>query len=360
MHVDLDSFYAQCEENANPGIKGKPVVVCVYSGRTEESGAVSTANYQARKYGVRAGIPIVRAKKLLESVDAAFVPMNHQHYEEISERIIETLRVQCDVLEQTSIDEAFLDVSRRCDLNFGAARELAIEIKQQLRTQENVTCSIGVAPNKLTAKIASDQSKPDGLVVVKPEEVTTFLSPLPVNRIPGVGAKAEEKLATLKVGTIAQLSSLSPSTLIETFGKSLGSYLYGASKGEDDEPVREREQPTQFSRIATLKQNTRLPEETFKLLTELSQSVADRLKQEGMTCKSVAIIAILTDLSLHTKSRSLEAPASSEQLIESTARYLVQEFLETNREAVLRRVGVKVSGLSKTTGQTDISKFLGA
>ena len=360
MQLDLDAFYAQCEENANPSFKGKPVVVCVYSGRTEDSGAVSTANYEARRYGVKAGIPIARAKKLLGAVDAAFVSMNHPYYEQVSERIMEILRIQADVFEQTSIDEAFLDVSRRTALSFDSARDAALEIKKQLFTQEKVTAAIGIGPNKVIAKIASDESKPDGLTVVGPEEVTTFLSRLPVSRIPGVGKKAEEKLAHLSVSTIPQLSSLNPTALVETFGKSLGAYLYRASKGEDEDPVREREQPTQLSRIATLKQNTRRVEETFELLTELAKSVSDKLKDQGMSCKSIAIIAILTDLSIHSRSRMLESPSSDGRLIETVAKQLTQEFLQSDPEAMLRRLGVKASGLTKQAGQTNMSKFLTA
>jgi DNA polymerase IV (DinB-like DNA polymerase) len=360
MHVDLDYFYAQCEENANPSIRGKPVVVCVYSGRTEDSGAVSTSNYEARKYGVKAGIPIARAKRLLESVDAAFLPMNRPYYEQVSDRIMEILRAYSDSCEKTSIDEAYLDISARTSLNFKSSRDTALEIKKQLLAQEHITCSVGIAPNKVVAKIASDQTKPDGLTVVKPSEVTEFLSPLPVNRIPGVGTKAEERLTQLNVSTIAELSALSPTVLVEIFGKSLGSYFYRASRGEDDEPVKEREQPTQFSRIATLKQNTRSLEEILPLLGELANSVADKMKESGMTCKSVAIIAILTDLSIHSKSKMLESPTSEGAVIESVANELIQEFLQSTPEALLRRVGVKVASLMKPKGQTDISKFLTA
>ena len=360
MHLDLDSFYAQCEENANPSLKAKPVVVCVYSGRTAESGAVSTANYEARKYGVRAGIPIVRAKKLLESVDAAFVPMNHLYYEQVSERIMETLRTEADAFEQTSIDEAFLDVSKRTALNFDAARNAALEIKKQVLLQESVTASIGIGPNKVIAKIASDQSKPDGLTLVRPEEVTQFLSPLPVSRIPGVGKKAEERLSQLNVSTISQLSNLGPAILVETFGKSLGAYLYRASMGEDDDPVKEREQPTQFSRIATLKENTRRAEDTFPLLTELANSVSAKLVSHGMSCKSIAIIAILTDLSIHNRSKMLESSTTDGKVIEATARQLIQEFLQSKPDTVLRRLGVRASGLTRETGQTNMSKFLTA
>jgi DNA polymerase IV (DinB-like DNA polymerase) len=360
MHLDLDSFYARCEENAKPSLRGKPVVVCVYSGRTEDSGAVSTANYEARKYGVKAGIPIARAKKLLESIDAVFVPMNHPYYEQVSEKIMETLRTQADAFEQTSIDEAFLDLSDRTELNYESARDTGIEIKKQLLAQENVTASIGVGPNKVIAKIASDQSKPDGLTVVKPEQVMDFLSPLPVSRIPGVGKKVEEKLSQLTVSTVAQLATLNPTILVETFGRNLGGYLYRAAKGEDDDPVKERGQPTQFSRIATLKRDTSRAEETFQLLTELSQSVSDKLKEQGMACKSVAIIAILTDLSIHSRSRMLESPSSEAKLIEAAAKKLTQEFLQSNPETALRRLGVKASGLTKETGQLDMSTFLTA
>ena len=360
MHVDLDYFYAQCEENANPNIRGKPVVVCVYSGRTEESGAVSTSNYLARKYGVKAGIPIVRARKLLESVDAIFLPMNRPYYEQVSARVMEVLRAHGDAYERMSIDEAFLDISERTNLSYDAARDTAREIKNQLFTEEHITCSVGVAPNKVVAKIASDQTKPDGLTVVKPEEVTEFLSPLPVGRIPGVGVKAEERLTQLNVSTIAELSALDPTVLVEIFGKSLGSYLYQASRGENDEPVKEREQPTQFSRIATLKQNTRKLEEILPLLGELANSVAEKTKANGMTCKSVAIIAILTDLSIHSKSKTLESSTSEGSVIESSSKQLIEELLRSMPDAVLRRVGVRVSDLMKPTGQTDISKFLTA
>jgi len=360
MHVDLDYFYAQCEENANPSIRGKPVVVCVYSGRTEESGAVSTCNYLARKYGVKAGIPIVRARKLLESVDAAFLPMNRPYYEQVSGRVMEILRAHGDAYERMSIDEAFLDISERTKLSYDSAHDTAREIKNQLFTEEHITCSVGVGPNKVIAKIASDQTKPDGLTVVKSEEVMGFLSPLPVGRIPGVGVKAEGRLTQLNVSTIAELSALDPTVLVEIFGKSLGSYLYQASRGENDEPVTEREQPTQFSRIATLKQNTRKLEEILPLLDELAKSVAEKAKTNGMTFKSVAIIAILTDLSMHSKSRMLESSTSDGSVIESSSKQLIEELLQSMPDAVLRRVGVRVSDLMKPTGQTDISKFLTA
>lgn len=358
MHVDLDYFYAQCEENRSPNMHGKPVVVCVYSGRTEESGVVSTSNYLARKYGVKAGIPITRAKKLLESAGAVFLPMNRPLYEQVSERIMEILRGHGDAFEKVGIDEAYLDISTRADSSFEQAGNIAGEVKRQILTEEQITGSIGIAPNKLVAKIASDERKPDGLTMVRPEAIRSFLAQLPASRIPGVGKKVEEKLDQMQVKTIAQLSTLSPAILVETFGRGLGGYLFRAARGEDDEPVKEREQPTQLSRIATLKRDTSDLREILPLLAELANSVTAKLKEKGMTCRSVAIIAILNDLSIHTKSKTLEQPSADEKIIVDAAQELMKEFLKSMPVAIIRRTGVRVFALSKPTGQTDISKFL--
>lgn len=360
MHADLDYFYAQCEETANPSIRGKPVVVCVYSGRTQESGVVSTSNYEARKYGVRAGIPIAHAKKMLDSVEATFLPMNRPLYEQVSDRIMEILKTHADSYEKVGIDEAYLDLTLRTNGNFTQAEEVAREIKQQILQQEHITCTAGIAPNKLLAKIASDHKKPDGLTVVKPEEVKRFLARLSVIRIPGVGKKVEEKLTQLRVSTIDELSALNPTVLLETFGKSLGNYLYRAARGEDDDPVREKEQPTQFSRIGTLKRNTHELQEILPLLNDLADSATKKLTGKSMTCKSVGVIAILGDLSIHSRSRTLESPTYDGNVIKQSSKDLMEQFLMSMPTATVRRVGVKLSRLSKASGQTNISNFLHA
>jgi len=359
LHIDFDYFYAQCEENSNPAIRGKPVVVCVYSGRTEEGGVVSTSNYEARNYGVRAGIPIARAKKLLETKDAVFLPMNRQHYEEISDRIMETLEPLGDEFERVGIDEAYLELTSKVKGDFQQAAQMGNKIKQLLFEQEHITCSIGIAPNKLLAKIASDRNKPNGLTIVGPEDVIGFLGELPVSSIPGVGRKTEEKLEQLKVKTINQLATLNVSDLRETFGNSLGTYLYQAARGSDDEPVVPREQPTQFSRIATLKRNTHDILEILPLLKDLTHSATKKLNEKGMSCRTISIMAILADLSIHSKSKTLESISSDEEIIEQASKELMEQFLESMPTVTVRRVGVKLSGLTTEGEQTDISKFLG-
>jgi len=358
MHVDLDYFYAQCEENVNPAIRGRPVIVCVYSGRTENSGVVSTCNYEARKFGVKAGIPIVRAKKLLEATEAIFLPMNRQLYEEISDRIMEILREHADGFEKVGIDEAYLEVSRKTNSDFGQADKIAREIKQEILQLEHITCSIGIGPNKLLAKIASDENKPDGLTLVKPEDVKAYLAELAVSRIPGVGKKVEEKLSQLQVNTIGELSRISSTVLIEAFGRSLGSYLYQAALGVNDDPVKDRDQPIQFSRIGTLKNNTRQVAEIIPLLDEFALAVTAKLVEKDIACKSISIIAITDNLKIHTKSRTLESPTFDENTIRNSSRELVEQFLQSTPDVAIRRIGVKLSGLSKRSGQVDLSQFL--
>ena len=198
---------------------------------------VSTSNYEARKYGVKAGVAIATAKKLLESTDATFLPMNRHMYESVSGRIMDILRDHGDIFERTGIDEAYLDVSQNSNGRYDIAETIGTSLKETVVRQEHITCSIGIAPNKLLAKIASDHVKPNGLTIVEPEEIHSFLNAQAVNRIPGVGKKVEEKLRTFNVRTIDDLARLNPVVLQESFGKKLGTYLFRAARGEDDEQV---------------------------------------------------------------------------------------------------------------------------
>ncbi|MBN1244016.1 DNA polymerase IV, partial [Candidatus Bathyarchaeota archaeon] len=239
MLVDFDYFFAQCEELRNPALKDKPVVVGVYSGRTEDSGAVSTANYVARKFGVKSGIPLYLAKKRLEGTEAVFLPVDDEFYEQISDKIMRALRGYADSFEQMGIDEAYLDVTQKVHGSFEAASDLARKMKTAVKRQVGIAFSVGVGPNKLVAKIAADSQKPDGLTVVKPEEVQRFLSPLPVDRLIGVGRKTAVKMDELGMKTIGDLARYDVQRLVEIFGKKLGVYFHNAANGVDNEPVQE-------------------------------------------------------------------------------------------------------------------------
>ena len=357
MLVDLDYFYAQCEEMRKPSIKSKPVVVCVYSGRTEDSGAVSTANYVARKYGVQSGIPISLAKKKLKDVNAVFLPVDKEFYQTISDNIMEILRSHADRFEQVGIDEAYLDVTERTKGNYVEAEKLAATIKGDVMTRQKLTCSIGVGPNKLVAKISADIQKPDGLTLVRPHDVTSFLSPLPVRRLVGVGKKTEKKLEALGVRTVGQLARFDVQRQVEVFGRKLGTYFHNASNGVDDETVQERNEPESLSRISTLKENTKnlavILEEAYKLCAE----VHAKLLQKDLVYRSVSIYVVAGDLSVHSRSKTFENPTSDLKTFKKTVSELFEKFLsESDVEA--RRIGVKVSSLTKKeTEQKQLMNF---
>ena len=357
MLADFDYFFAQCEELRNPALKGKPVVIGVYSGRTENSGAVSTANYVARKYGVKSGIPLYLAKRRLEGTEATFLPVDDEFYELISNKIMQILREYAESFEQTSIDEAYLDVTNKVHGSYEAARDLAKKMKQEVKNSVGITFSVGVGPNKLVAKIAADNQKPDGLTVVKPEEVDRFLSPLPVNRLLGVGQKTAAKLGDLGVKTIGELAGCDVQQLVEVFGKKLGLYFHNAAKGVDNAPVQETGEAESISRITTLKENTRDLKVLLAKTDQLIEDIHNDIMKRNIGFRQVSIIAIMTDLSVRSRSKTLETVTPNTDLLKLIVRELFEKFLGES-ELEIRRVGVKISGFAKEeTEQKQLTSF---
>jgi DNA polymerase IV (DinB-like DNA polymerase) len=346
MLVDFDYFFAQCEELRNPVLTDRPVVIGVYSGRTEDSGAVSTANYIARKYGVKSGIPLFLAKKKLEGINAVFLPVDYEYYEGISDKIMQILRDYADAFEQVGIDEAYLDVSQKTQGDFGNAEDLAKSLKRLVKAQIGITFSVGIGPNKLLAKIASDTHKPDGLTLLRHEGVERFLDPLPVDRLIGVGRKISQKMNELNIKTIGDLARYDAQKLVVVFGKTLGIYFHNASNGVDNEPVKETGEAESISRIATLKQNTRdltlISEKADILIGEIHKDIT----QKDLSYKQVGIIAVMSNLTIHNRSQTLEQPTDSIVTLRNLVSLLFSKlFVEENLE--VRRIGVKVSQLGK-------------
>ena len=357
FHVDFDYFFAQCEEIRNPDLKLKPVCVCVFSDRGGDSGAIATANYIARKFGVKSGIPISFAKKRLEErKDAVFLPVDFDYYVEISEKAMYNMKESADIFEYVGKDEAYLDVTDRVEGNFNKASHLAQQIKNSIRDKVKLSCSIGVSSNKLIAKIASDFRKPDGLTVVSPEKVDEFLEQLKIRAIPGIGKKTEERLTLMKIETIKDLKKLDVFTLNKEFGKKYGTYIFNAARGIDNEPVKERESSTQFSKIATLKKDSNDYDFLAENLNELCIELHEVIQKNKRTFKSVGIQFIFSDLSNKTKSRMLKNPTSSLEELQKNTVQLLKEALEEQKNSV-RRLGVKVSELSEIQGQSDITSY---
>lgn len=357
MLVDLDYFFAQCEELRNPALKDKPVVVGVYSGRTEDSGAVSTANYVARKFGVKSGISLYLARKRLEGTEGVFLPVDDEFYQEISDKIMRALRGYADSFEQVGIDEAFLDVTQKINGSFRAAKAFAQRIKDDVKNQLNITFSVGVGPNKLVAKIASDSQKPNGLTIVKPEEVKHFLSSLPVNRLVGVGRKTAAKMGALGIKKIGDLARYDVQRLGEIFGRNLGIYFHNAANGVDNEPVQEAGETESISRISTLKENTRDLTLILAKIGQLIEDIQKELFQRNINFKQVGIIAIMSDLSVRSRSQTLETATSDTAVLSRTVQELFEKFLGES-ELEIRRVGLKISHFFKEeTEQKKLTSF---
>lgn len=359
MHVDFDYFYAQCEEVRAPSLRGKPLAVCVFSGRTEDSGVVSTANYAAREHGVRSGIPIRVAKSRLVGIsDAAFLPVDMSYYSEVSEKAMSLIQSFAGRFEQVGIDECFIDVSELAS-SFEVAKTLVSQIKDSILKSLGLTCSIGVAPNKMLAKIASDFQKPDGLTVIEPESSQKFIANLSVDKISGIGPKTSKRLGELGVKTISELAGLDQFKLVEEFGRKAGTFIHNAARGIDEEPVVESGESKQIARIITLKNDASTSIEMSNELRELCQSVLESATARKLAFKTVSVIIILNNLDQKSKSKTLKTPSNSLEPLHSTTKVLLNELMESDDSMSVRRLGVRLSELQNTSGQNTISQFMG-
>ncbi len=357
FHIDFDYFYAQCEEIRSPELRSKPVCVCVFSDRGGDSGAIATANYTARKYGVKSGIPITFAKKRLEErKDAVFLPVDFDYYIEISEKAMKIMKSNADVFEYVGKDEAYLDVTKRVDGDFERASHFAQQIKNSIRDEIKLGCSIGISPNKLISKIASNFKKPDGLTVIPPDKIDEFLEPLKIRTIPGIGKKTEERFLEMNLETILDLKKLDVFTLNKEFGRKSGTYIYNAVRGIDNEPVKEREARTQYSKIVTLKKDSKDYQFLSENIIKLCKEVHDIIIKNNKMFKSIGIHFVQSDLSSKSKSRMLRNPTSNLEELQKNADQLLKEALE-NQTTTIRRLGVKVTELSEVQGQSDITNY---
>jgi DNA polymerase IV (DinB-like DNA polymerase) len=356
-HIDLDYFYAQVEEVQDPSIKDRPVVVCVFSGRTEDSGVISTSNYRARALSVKSGMSIVAAKKKLEGHDPVIVKMVHEKYEAVSGRVMDLVSERVDVFEKAGIDEAFFDVTMSSGEDYSAAAKIAQGIKDAILQNEGLTCSVGLGRSKVVAKLGSDSAKPGGLMTVLPESTEAFLGPLPVTRLYGVGPKTAAVLDEIGVKTAEELSQTDPALLERRFGRKLGSYLLAAASGTDDDPVLVNLEPTQFSRIVTLKQDTRDVREALGQLADGMTSLQAKLVGSGKSFRTISAIGVLTDLSTKTKSKTFDTPIKDPDLIKVSVLALFNDLVKST-DKDLRRVGVRVSELSDGMDQRSLSEFL--
>jgi DNA polymerase IV (archaeal DinB-like DNA polymerase) len=344
FHVDLNAFYVSVEVADNPSLKGLPVVVGADPGGGKARGVVMTCSYEARKLGLKSGMPISTAYRL--APDAVYLEPTTERwnrYAEVSSKVMDILRGHADRFEQTGIDEGFLDVSGRTK-NVEEAKDLAMTIKKEIRESVGITCSIGIAPNKSLAKIASDRQKPDGLTVVPFDDPKGFLAPLPVAVIPGVGPKTQAFLKEKGIATIGQLQEMSGQELMKWFGKT-GVWLWGVIQAEERLAVFERDIVKSMSVERTFDVDAEDFERVYAQLDVEARELAERVRDANVKFKVVGIKVRFKGFQTFTREATLTSFTDSEEALKHEARALMKEFEYKKRP--VRLVGVRVSQLKR-------------
>ena len=344
LHVDMDAFYASVEERDNPKLKGKAVVVGM-----GKRGVVSAANYEARKFGIRAAMPIYKAKAL--APHAVFIAPNMARYAEVSEQVMAIFRDVTPHVEPISLDEAFLDVTGARRL-LGSGIEIADQIRKRVEKDLGITCSVGIAHNKFIAKIASGHCKPNGVLEVDPEKMLEFLHPLAANEIWGVGPKTNELLEKMGLFTIADIANTPRSTLIRVLGQASGASLYELAWGRDYRDVITEHAEKSISASQTFDVDLYQPEEILKEFLRLTEKSADRMRAKGLATNTISIKVRFADFKTISRSRTLDLPTTGTQEIFEVAKSLYLG-LELDR-VLVRLVGVSLDSLVENDDVTQM------
>ena len=351
-HVDMDAFYASVEARYTPALRDRPLVVGADPKEGRGRGVVTAASYAARRYGIRSALPISRAWRLAEAArrrgepEVVFVPGNRKLYVEVSERIMAILAMRADAFEEASIDEAYLDLSSLED--FDAAAERSREIKREIAEREGLTCSVGLGPNKLVAKIASDARKPDGLMVVAPADVQAFLDPLPIRVIPGIGPKTEAVLHERRIRTVADLRGIALDQLVEWFGR-WGQDMHAKARGLSDSPVSNEWEPKSVGEQETFEVDTLDAAFVLERVRALAGEVFARFERQGFRAfRTVTITVRFSNFRTLTRSHTPPEALTSEPALYAAAVRLLLPFLdqrENPRQTKLRLIGVRAEKL---------------
>ena len=345
-HVDMDCFYAACERLREPELEGEPLVVGMGYEFGETHGAVATASYEAREYGVESAMPISEALDRLprraEAVDPAdagfYRPVDMDFYESVSDDVRGVLQSAAETVRVVSIDEAYLDLE---GVPWTDASEFGRSLKRDIETAAGVRASVGIAPDMTTAKLASDADKPDGLVVVEPDEVGSFLAPMAVESLHGVGPVTAERLHEMGYDTAGEIADAEASNLVEAFGER-GRDLYAQARGEDERTVEPRGRPKSLSSESAFVEPTADRALKREKIETLATDVAERASAKDALYKTIGIKAVRPPFEVHTRSRSLSGPVDDPGLIETIALELLAEF----EDDPVRKLGVRLSNLS--------------
>lgn len=351
-HVDADCFYAACERLREPALRGEPLVVGMGYEPGTDSGAVATASYEARAYGVESAQAISEAlEQLPRKIDAAsrddldvaaagfYRPVDMEFYESVAADVKAVLHEWADTVREVSVDEAYLDVTEQT--SWDEVEEFASSLKAEIQERVGIVVSVGVAPTMSAAKVASDHDKPDGLVVVPPESVSDFLAPLDVEAVHGVGPVTADALREQGIETAGDLAAADPAVLERSFGQR-GRRMYRFARGEDSRSVEPRGQPKSFSRESAFTEPTADREKQRQRVRTLASAVAQRAARRGVLYQTIGIKAVTPPFDVTTRERTLPGPAGDEALVERLALSLFEEF----EGQQIRKLGVRVANLS--------------
>ncbi|MGD8344043.1 MAG: DNA polymerase IV [Desulfobacterales bacterium] len=346
LHIDMDAFYASVEKLDDSRLRHK----CVIVGGTSNRGVVSAACYEARRFGVHSAMPIYQAKQ--KCPHGVFVSPRMGRYKEVSKKVMTLLKVFSPLVEPVSIDEAYMDITG-CQRLFGEPQEIAREIKRRIFESVHLTCSIGVAPNKFLAKIASDLEKPDGLTLIMPEQVPQFIESLPIRKVPGVGKKMTRQLEVLGIRTLGDVHRLPEKALLKHLGK-FGRRLRALSTGSDASPVTPHTPHKSISSERTLAADTRDVKLLKRYLLSQSAEVARQLRQTGVRAKTIVIKIKNADFKTVTRRTTIAIPTQSSDTIYKAAAQLLDAFKMTQK---IRLIGVGTTGFSAVTASVQMGLF---
>ena len=350
MHVDLDSFFPSCEELRDPTLKGKPHAV-IMTDETKDNitkGAVASCSYEARKHGVRSAMSLFTAKQLCPQL--ILNPVDKSYYQQISGKVMNLIEEYADVLEQASIDEAYLDCTKKIANARVDIKQYATKIKDTIRQQcEGLLSSIGVAPTKSAAKIASDFKKPDGLTIIYADQLQNFLENLEVDRIAGIGTKTRQALKDeMRIKTIGELAKCDVQKLMDRFGKKIGLWMWQVANGRDSDFVAPREDNISISTEETLDRATSDKNKIVQYLNGLVDEVYERVRRQGYEFRTVGVKLVRSDFSSETREVSFSNSRNDRESIALVLEELVDRFSfrnNNNTTIAFRKVGIKISNL---------------
>ena len=346
LHVDMDAFFASIEISKNPSLKGKPIAITNSMG---DRGVVSTASYEARKYGIHSAMPLKKAKRLYKNL--IVIRGNFSLYNEVSHKIMEILSGFTDKMEVRSIDEAYLDVTETEEI-FGGAVAIGKKIKSLIKKRFNLTCSVGISYNKLLAKIATELSKPDGLLEIKKEDLEKYYYPLPIEKIPGIGPKSVKILKKFGIERVSDLRKFTYEDLVKNFKPAFSKFLLMIREAKGNEEISFKESPPKsISSRVTLNEDTTDIKFMESILSLLSEEIGNRLRRENYLAKTIKITIRYSNFKTVTHQRKLSIPINSDSDILKESIFLLRERIE---KKPVRLLGVTASSLMNESFDTSL------